>query len=130
MNRDRIVLALCLLFCAVAFGLGINWGLPSRAADRFLFGEPLYTPDPPDPVIGDEKIVAIEPDAMSFDVAKLERRTMDANGTAPGVEEIQDVRFAELDADRPAARPSWLAAVAVLIDPAKHDVERHALADP
>lgn len=33
------LLAACLIFAAVAFGLGISWGLPSRAADAYLFGD-------------------------------------------------------------------------------------------
>src|SRR4051794_31464473 len=37
--RSRVVLALLLLFAAVTFLIGINWGLPSRAIDPFLFGD-------------------------------------------------------------------------------------------
>jgi hypothetical protein len=36
---DRVTLILALLVCAGAFAAGINWGLPSRVADRFLFGQ-------------------------------------------------------------------------------------------
>lgn len=35
---EAIGLGLILLLAAAAFGVGINWGLPSRAADPFLFG--------------------------------------------------------------------------------------------
>ena len=42
-SRHRLVLALLLLVAAVVFLLGINWGLPSRAVDPFLFGdEPVW----------------------------------------------------------------------------------------
>jgi hypothetical protein len=37
--RERWVLVLLLLFAAVVFCLGINWGLPSRRVDPFLFGD-------------------------------------------------------------------------------------------
>jgi len=39
MPRDRLVLILCLLFVTAAFLLGVNWGLPSRKVDPFLFGD-------------------------------------------------------------------------------------------
>jgi hypothetical protein len=38
-NRERILLAACLVFAAAVFTTGITWGLPSRAADPFLFGD-------------------------------------------------------------------------------------------
>src|SRR5262245_22193255 len=38
-SRERILVALCLIFATVVFTLGITWGLPSRAADPYLFGE-------------------------------------------------------------------------------------------
>jgi hypothetical protein len=37
-RRDAVLLAGLLVFAAVSFGTGITWGLPSRAADPFLFG--------------------------------------------------------------------------------------------
>jgi len=52
---------------------------------RFLFGEPVYSPDLPKSPTHDDKTAAIESEALSFDVAKLERRTKDANGTAPAL---------------------------------------------
>lgn len=36
---DQVALLFTLLVCAAAFFAGINWGLPSRDADRFLFGQ-------------------------------------------------------------------------------------------
>jgi hypothetical protein len=36
--RDRLILATMLLIAAAVFTTGITWGLPSRRADRFLFG--------------------------------------------------------------------------------------------
>lgn len=38
-TRERILLICTLLACAPVFLLGITWGLPSRAADPFLFGD-------------------------------------------------------------------------------------------
>src|SRR5687767_608078 len=40
--RQRLTLAGCLLFGGVVFLTGITWGLPSRAADPYLFGD--HTP--------------------------------------------------------------------------------------
>jgi hypothetical protein len=37
-NRDRIILAALMMLGALVFLPGINWGLPSRATDAFLFG--------------------------------------------------------------------------------------------
>jgi hypothetical protein len=37
-TRERLLVFCCLLFAGGLFVLGINWGLPSRAADEFLFG--------------------------------------------------------------------------------------------
>jgi hypothetical protein len=36
--RERLILAGLTLFAAVVFCVGINWGLPSRKVDPFLFG--------------------------------------------------------------------------------------------
>jgi len=36
---SRIALVASFLFAVIAFALGIHWGLPSRAADPFLFGQ-------------------------------------------------------------------------------------------
>jgi hypothetical protein len=36
---DRVLLAACLTFAALVFTTGIQWGLPSRAADPYLFGD-------------------------------------------------------------------------------------------
>ena len=38
MTRSCAVLIACLIFTALAFALGISWGLPTRAFDPFLFG--------------------------------------------------------------------------------------------
>ncbi|CAN5400051.1 hypothetical protein BH09PLA1_BH09PLA1_33790 [soil metagenome] len=38
-SRDLILLTGTLTICMIVFLLGINWGLPSRKADPFLFGE-------------------------------------------------------------------------------------------
>lgn len=38
-SRRRLALALCLAVAAACFGAGIHWGLPSRAADPYLFGD-------------------------------------------------------------------------------------------
>jgi hypothetical protein len=37
-TRERLLVFCCLLFAGGLFVLGINWGLPSRASDEFLFG--------------------------------------------------------------------------------------------
>src|ERR1700712_3405878 len=37
--RERAALAVVLLLAAGLFGLGIGWGLPSRAVDQYLFGD-------------------------------------------------------------------------------------------
>lgn len=37
-GRERLLLSVVLVVAAGAFVTGIHWGLPSRAADRFLFG--------------------------------------------------------------------------------------------
>jgi hypothetical protein len=43
-TRDRTVLVGLLLLCAAVFLTGINWGLPTRAVDPFLFGgQPAWT---------------------------------------------------------------------------------------
>src|SRR5690348_264486 len=36
---NRVLVGAALLAACGAFGPGINWGLPSRAADPFLFGD-------------------------------------------------------------------------------------------
>jgi hypothetical protein len=36
---ERLLVVLCLLFAAAVFTYGVSWGLPSRAADSYLFGE-------------------------------------------------------------------------------------------
>ena len=36
---ERILILLCLVFAGAVFVTGITWGLPSRAADQYLFGE-------------------------------------------------------------------------------------------
>ena len=46
--------------------------------------------------------------------------------TSPVVEEIENVRLAELDPNRTTARPFGVVAFAVLIDPPKRDLQRHA----
>jgi len=38
MNRHRGTVCLLLFIAAVVFGLGINWGLPTRQSDRYLIG--------------------------------------------------------------------------------------------
>lgn len=43
-RSERLSSALCLAFAAIIFLPGIDWGLPSRAADPFLFGDrPVWT---------------------------------------------------------------------------------------
>src|SRR5687768_2769678 len=37
-NRQRLALAGCIVVAAGVFLTGINWGLPSRAVDPYLFG--------------------------------------------------------------------------------------------
>jgi hypothetical protein len=37
-TRERLLVFCCLLFAGGLFVLGINWGLPSRTSDEFLFG--------------------------------------------------------------------------------------------
>src|SRR3954447_14144514 len=42
--RERLLLISVLAFSAIVFLLGITWGLPSRNADPFLFGDhPIWT---------------------------------------------------------------------------------------
>src|SRR3954451_16739651 len=38
-RREHLALAVVMLFAAVVFLVGINWGLPSRKVDAFLFGD-------------------------------------------------------------------------------------------
>src|SRR5205807_406094 len=38
-DPGRLALPMLLLVAAIVFLTGINWGLPSRAADPFLFGD-------------------------------------------------------------------------------------------
>src|SRR3954447_11414910 len=54
----------------------------------------------------------------------------DANRAAPSVEQIEDVRFAELNPDRSPPRPFRVIALAVLIDPLLCHGQRHALRGP
>src|SRR5436190_339671 len=53
-----------------------------------------------------------------------------AHGAAPVVEELEDVGFAEFHAHRPAPRSLGVVALAVPIDAAADDRERHALRRP
>ena len=53
-----------------------------------------------------------------------------AHGAAPLVEDVEDVRFAELDAHRPTARALGVVALEVPIDAAARDRERHAARRP
>ena len=39
MRNSRVAIAIILLAAAALFLPGINWGLPSRAVDPFLFGD-------------------------------------------------------------------------------------------
>src|SRR4051812_34226060 len=62
-RRVRLLLAILMLFAAGVFLIGINWGLPSRRVDPFLFGQ--------HPVWTGEQIVALAPersDARGADV--------------------------------------------------------------
>ena len=38
-SRERLLMAGLIAFAACVFVTGIHWGLPSRAADPYLFGE-------------------------------------------------------------------------------------------
>src|SRR5438132_2004436 len=43
-NRERFTLLGLIAIATAVFFTGINWGLPSRAADKFLFGNaPVWT---------------------------------------------------------------------------------------
>ena len=50
--------------------------------------------------------------------------------STPLVECVKDVRFAEIDAHGPPARPLGVIALEVSIDPAECHFERHALRGP
>src|SRR5262245_48518840 len=54
----------------------------------------------------------------------------DTNGAPPGIEEIEDVRFAEFNPHRAAPRSLGIVALAVLIDAAKGDLQRNTKGRP
>src|SRR3954468_12707895 len=51
--RRRVILATLIFVAACVFLTGINWGLPSRAVDKYLFGD--------EPVWSGEKILSLAP---------------------------------------------------------------------
>ena len=51
--RRRVILAALIFVAACVFLIGINWGLPSRAIDKYLFGD--------EPVWSGEKILSLAP---------------------------------------------------------------------
>ena len=44
LRSEKWLLLPPMILAVIAFGVGINWGLPTRAADPFLFGDrPVWT---------------------------------------------------------------------------------------
>src|SRR5206468_12829949 len=57
-------------------------------------------------------------------------RRPDADRAAPAVEEIENVGLTELDPNGTAPRPLCVVPLAILIDPAERDLQRHAKGCP
>ena len=58
------------------------------------------------------------------------RRTGDAGGAPPVVEDIQDIGLAEINLDRPPARAVSIVALEIPIDPLERHLDRHAAFRP
>ena len=58
------------------------------------------------------------------------RRTGDAGGAPPVVEDIQDIGLAEINLDRPPARAVSIVALEIPIDPLERHLDRHAALRP
>lgn len=90
---ERLLIVLCLVFAGTVFLSGITWGLPSRAADRYLFGDRIpwtgaeimslapLADDPnrgadvdPDPLVGrDHVLVLNETDKQRAEIVRRYR---------------------------------------------------------
>ncbi|HPD28380.1 MAG TPA: hypothetical protein PLL20_00180 [Phycisphaerae bacterium] len=85
MNRRRqeiLALALLLTGCAIVCCLGINWGLPSRDIDPYLFGRhPVWSGLDIQALAGDRSVDALRPADMDADPINEPDRSVPVNQT-------------------------------------------------
>ncbi|MGB7161329.1 MAG: glycosyltransferase family 39 protein [Tepidisphaeraceae bacterium] len=86
--RRRTVLIVLLVVAACVFLLGINWGLPSRAVDPYLFGDR--------PVWSGEKIASLAPSDAAVLGADVDANPLRRDASIPIVLNDTDEKRAEI----------------------------------